>query len=201
MLTTTNDTHQHARSPERTCVGCRAQAAQAGLVRFAFDGRQLTPDSRRRLGGRGVWVHPRSSCIRSAVRGGGFARVLRAPVPFEAGNVIAVLREEQSRRVESLLGGARRARLAVHGSDESLATIARGTARLALVASDARAACEAVVEAASRSGVPVVEIEDKERLGRWFGKDAAGAVVVIDAALAREISQVATHVASLSEGE
>lgn len=202
MLTTiTQDTNERARRPERTCVGCRAHDARSGLVRFAFDGQRLVPDPRARLGGRGVWVHPRGSCIRAAVRGGGFARVLRAPVPFEAASLVASMRDEQQQRLESLLGSARRARLLVHGSDECLATLSRGVGCLTLVATDARSSREAVVEAAARMGVSVLEIEDKERLGRWFGKEAVGTVVVTDAALAREISQVATNIASLSEGE
>lgn len=185
----------------RTCVGCRAEAAPVALVRFAFDGVRLVPDPRQRLGGRGVWVHPRARCIRAAVRGGGFAKVLRAEVPFDASSLVGTLLDEQRSRMASLLGGGRRARLLSFGTDECASAIARGTASLVVVASDARASRETVTEVAQRAGVRVVEMEDKERLGRCFGKDEVGAVVVTDAGLAREISQVAMRIAALSEGE
>ncbi|MBA3465525.1 MAG: YlxR family protein [Deltaproteobacteria bacterium] len=50
-------------SPRRTCTGCRAVSAQADLVRVAFDGTRLALDPKRRLPGRGAYVHARRSCV------------------------------------------------------------------------------------------------------------------------------------------
>jgi predicted RNA-binding protein YlxR (DUF448 family) len=68
-----------ARAPIRTCVGCRAAGPQAELVRIAtVDGRAVA-DPRRRLPGRGAYVHARPACVAAAARGG-LARTLRRNV-------------------------------------------------------------------------------------------------------------------------
>jgi predicted RNA-binding protein YlxR (DUF448 family) len=43
-------------------VGCGEQAAQAELVRFVAADGALVLDPRRRLSGRGAWVHRRPAC-------------------------------------------------------------------------------------------------------------------------------------------
>lgn len=40
----------------------------------------VVPDPRRRLPGRGAWLHPDSACLDLAVRRRAFRRALRAPV-------------------------------------------------------------------------------------------------------------------------
>lgn len=187
--------------PERTCVGCRAQDARAELVRFAYDGERLVLDPRARLGGRGVWVHGTRGCLDRAIRGGGFAKVLRAKAPFVTDELVRLVRTDAEVRVAALLGSARRARLSVAGTDECLAALTRGAACLVIVANDARSSKESVGDAARRAGTPVLELGDKASLGRVFGKEETGVVVVTDPGLAGSISQVATRLAALSEGE
>jgi uncharacterized protein len=66
--------------PVRTCVGCRERAPQAALLRVALTGGRLVADPRRRLPGRGGYVHPATDCVRRALEGsvrGGFARAFR----------------------------------------------------------------------------------------------------------------------------
>lgn len=198
---TVDDSQPKRTGPERTCVGCRAHDARGSLVRFAFDGTRLVPDARARLGGRGVWVHASRRCVTKAVKGGGFARVLRSTVPFEVRDVAAMLVVEFESRIAGLLGGARRARHAVHGTDECRNAIGGGSAYLAVVAADAKSSNDSVVDAARRADVPVLELGSKAWLGRLFGKEETGAVVVTDPGLASSISQVATTIAALSEGE
>lgn len=189
------------RSASRTCVGCRAEDTKAALVRFAFDGARLVPDVRGRLGGRGVWVHATRACVRSAVKSGGFARVLRSQSTFDVDSLVESLAAEHRRQAESLLSGARRARLGVVGSDECLDALAQGRAFVAVVSADARASRDAVRAAAERAGVPVAVLGTNQSLGRCFLKDEVGVAVVCDRALADSISQVATRIATLSEGE
>ena len=68
-------------------------------------------------------------------------------------------------------------------------------------ADDARR--DVAIEAAAHAAVPVsvVEFPSKASLGRCFSKDEVSVVVVTDRALADSISQVATRIAALSEGE
>ena len=58
-------------------MGCRTRGAATGLLRVvAVDG-TLVPDTRRRLPGRGAWLHPDSECLRAAERRRAFPRALR----------------------------------------------------------------------------------------------------------------------------
>ncbi len=62
----------------RTCVGCGARACRDGLVRFVADreGRLLL-DRRRRLPGRGAWLHREPSCWGTFAGRRGSVRSLR----------------------------------------------------------------------------------------------------------------------------
>ena len=64
--------------PIRTCVGCRARTSADDLLRVvAVDG-AVVPDPRRRLPGRGAWLHRSQECLRLAERRKAFPRALRA---------------------------------------------------------------------------------------------------------------------------
>ncbi|MDQ3887557.1 MAG: YlxR family protein [Actinomycetota bacterium] len=73
--------------PVRTCVGCRTREATTGLLRVvAVDG-MLIPDPRRRLPGRGAWLHPDPECLRAAERRRAFPRALRTQGPLDTAAV------------------------------------------------------------------------------------------------------------------
>ena len=81
------------RRPVRTCVGCRTRAAADDLLRVvAVDG-ALIPDPRRRLPGRGAWLHPVPECLSRAERRSAFPRALRAPGPLDADRVRSHLQQ------------------------------------------------------------------------------------------------------------
>jgi len=65
-----------AREPVRTCVGCRARARKAELVRIvAASG--LRVDLSGTAPGRGAYVHRDPACLAAAGRAGVLARALR----------------------------------------------------------------------------------------------------------------------------
>jgi predicted RNA-binding protein YlxR (DUF448 family) len=71
----------------RTCVGCRERTLADGLLRVVAVAGELTPDPRRRLPGRGAWLHPDRECLSRAERRSAFPRALRVPGPLDTAPV------------------------------------------------------------------------------------------------------------------
>nr|WP_243738425.1 YlxR family protein [Cellulomonas shaoxiangyii] len=68
--------------PVRTCVGCRSTGPRSALLRVVLERETtgdpvLVVDERRRMPGRGAWLHPDPHCLELAVRRRAFGRALR----------------------------------------------------------------------------------------------------------------------------
>ncbi|ONM46225.1 YlxR family protein [Nocardia donostiensis] len=72
--------------PVRTCIGCRKRELATDLLRIVARERDtgdgtsviaIVPDPRRRLPGRGAWLHPLSACLSMAERRRAIGRALR----------------------------------------------------------------------------------------------------------------------------
>lgn len=72
------------RTPVRSCAGCQARDHQGALLRLALVDGCVTVDPRRRLPGRGAYVHRRIACVERAARRGGLARAFRTQLPSPA---------------------------------------------------------------------------------------------------------------------
>lgn len=73
------------RSPQRSCIGCRAVRDKKDLVRVVHtpdDHWELDP--RGKLPGRGAYVCPEAGCLQEAVKRKAFDRAFRQAVPKEA---------------------------------------------------------------------------------------------------------------------
>ena len=84
--------------PERTCIVSRVKGSPDQMIRFvaAPDG-TVTPDLKKRLPGRGVWVTATAKAVAEALKKGAFARGLRAKVsasPALADEVGALLERD-----------------------------------------------------------------------------------------------------------
>jgi predicted RNA-binding protein YlxR (DUF448 family) len=71
------------------CVGCRSRAEADGLLRVVVVDGTVVPDARRRLPGRGAWLHPVSGCLDRAERRSAFPRAFRVQGPLDTGQVRA----------------------------------------------------------------------------------------------------------------
>lgn len=69
--------------PVRTCVGCRRRCRDVDLLRVAVADQVLVPDPRRRLPGRGAWIHPDEGCVALAEQRRAFDRSFRGPGRFD----------------------------------------------------------------------------------------------------------------------
>ena len=82
----TRNAHRARGNPEtgpvRTCVGCRRRDSQKALVRIARASAGFRVDPRRRLPGRGAYVHVQ--CVDRALARGGVARGFKTRVSWEA---------------------------------------------------------------------------------------------------------------------
>jgi predicted RNA-binding protein YlxR (DUF448 family) len=75
------------------CIGCRERDAQDLLLRVVAATTDpdapgvpgVRPDPRRRLPGRGAYVHPRPECLALAERRRAFPRALRLAGPVDLG--------------------------------------------------------------------------------------------------------------------
>lgn len=73
--------HPSAPGPVRTCVGCRVAGPKDALLRVVAvttaGSIELVVDERRRMPGRGAWLHPDPACLELASRRRAFGRALR----------------------------------------------------------------------------------------------------------------------------
>jgi predicted RNA-binding protein YlxR (DUF448 family) len=75
------------------------------LLRVVVLNGTAVPDARRRLPGRGAWLHPDPDCLRSAERRRALPRALRAPASLD---VSAVVRHFEQFAHESPVAGTPR---------------------------------------------------------------------------------------------
>ncbi|HZU57780.1 MAG TPA: YlxR family protein [Actinocrinis sp.] len=83
-------------APTRTCVGCRVRDAQERLLRLVAGEGEVLPDPRRRLPGRGAYLHPRLACLALAERKRAFPRAFRLPGPLAVERVRARLEASEA---------------------------------------------------------------------------------------------------------
>lgn len=177
--------------PERTCAGCGQHAAPEELVRVVLDpsSGELAVDLAAGGFGRGSWVHPSAPCVTKAIKGG-FAKSFKAKVSVEPQAFGEQLVRAADRRIEGLLGGARRGKLVAVGTDAVKDAIVQQKAELVVVATDAAAAArQRDVEDAVAQG-RAIAWNEKLRLGALFGRDEVAVCAVLHPGLAEAIKGV-----------
>jgi len=78
--------------PIRTCIGCRRVAPQSALIRMVGINHagqvRIQVDEKRRLPGRGAWLHPDQNCINHAIQRRAFNRALRKSSPIDTAGLV-----------------------------------------------------------------------------------------------------------------
>jgi uncharacterized protein len=82
--------------PTRTCVGCRAKAAKADLLRVVRTPTGIvTVDPTGSAPGRGAYLHRDATCAETAMSAGSLARALRTgPAQVELGRLRNEINEQ-----------------------------------------------------------------------------------------------------------
>jgi predicted RNA-binding protein YlxR (DUF448 family) len=159
----------------------------------------VVPDVRKRVAGRGVSVHPRRGCLEQAVKHGAFRRAFRCDVRVDVDELVQWAVAQYGRRIDGLLGGARRAGLLALGTEAVRAALGRRAVVLLVVARDAAPGREELSRAAERLGGDCLVYGDKRTLGKLFGRDELAVIAVLDAGVARELCRAAQGATGLAE--
>jgi len=160
------------KQPQRTCLGCRTARNQEHLLRFVLapDGSVLA-DCRQKLPGRGAYVCVSRECLFKAASNGGFARSFKGAIRVEGEQLLTQVSEQLRKRIENLLGMARKAGQLIGGSNLVLGELQRrGDVALVLVANDFSAGIGGKVRAAA-ADTPVRTLDwlNKCQLGKLLG--------------------------------
>jgi predicted RNA-binding protein YlxR (DUF448 family) len=177
----------------RLCAGCRNTAPREELLRLAISREApfLVPDPQRKLGGRGVSVHPTRACVSLAVKKGGFARALASDARIDEASLLANAASLYVKRAESLLLSAARRRTLAIGTEAVREAMREGALDCLVVASDAEGRREELEAGAARLGRRCAVLGTKASLGRLFGRDEVGVLSVRDAGIAAEVVRCA----------
>ncbi len=172
----------------RQCAGCAKRDFADALVRVVLDPADgsLAVDLADSRFGRGAHMHASKECAQKALRGG-FAKVFKCKVEGTVESLSEQILAAADRRIEGLLAGARRGKLAISGSDVVRAAYREGTAALIVVASDAAAAAKLPeIQDAVAQG-KAIGWSNKQRLGAIFGRDEVAVCAVLHEGVANAI--------------
>lgn len=192
----------HKRGPERTCAGCQKQAPVSMLVRVVVDpsSGEIALDLAGSGFGRGAHVHPSKDCVAKALKSG-FARSFKMDVKGSLAAFATQIVANANRRIEGLLGGARRAGRVAFGTDKVKEELRAGNAKLVVVARDAAAAAQVTeVRDAIGKGLAIAWA-DKKSLGMIFSKEDVAVCAVLDEKVAAAIAATQRMAAPFVEQE
>ncbi len=185
----------------RMCAGCGCRAERDEFVRLVVGDSApfVAVDLGRRLGGRGVSVHPRRACIRSAALRGGLARALRGVAQVEPESIERMLVQQFEQRALGLLSSAQRARTLALGTDAVRAALHANRGDLLIRAKDSRGRGHELAHAATALGCATATWGTKASLGDAFSRSELGVLLITDRGIARAVLDCLSHVEALSE--
>ena len=185
----------------RMCAGCGQRAAADELVRLVVGPSApfVAVDLGRRLGGRGVSVHPTRRCVRSATVRGGLRRALRGVAQIEPESVERMIVAQLEQRIVGLLSSAWRRRRLALGGEAVRAALQANLGDLLIRAEDSRGRGEELVRAARALGCATATWGTKASLGDAFGRSELDVLLLTDRGIARAVLDCLSHIETLSE--
>ncbi|MGB5348148.1 MAG: DUF448 domain-containing protein [Polyangiales bacterium] len=185
----------------RMCAGCGTRTEPDDLVRLVVGPSApfVAVDLGRRLGGRGVSVHAKKACLRSAALRGGLARALRGIAQVEPESLERMVVQQFERRALGLLSSAQRARSLAVGADAVRSALKANKGDLLIRAKDSRGRGDELAQAATARGCATATWGTKASVGDAFGRSELGVVLVTDRGIARAVLDCLSHVEALSE--
>ncbi|BDV43172.1 50S ribosomal protein L7/L12 [Geotalea uraniireducens] len=190
--------------PQRTCLGCRQERNKTELLRFVLaPDSSVVPDILGKLPGRGAYTCFSDRCVRAAITRKQFNRAFRGEVRVDGADVVidqVLARLEE--RIASYLALANKAGKVVSGSDTVLENLRRQKRiGLVLLASDISEDIGAkIAQQASRSGIPLFRLLDKERIGTLLGKSLRSVIAIEDGGFVPSIVSVLKHYGNFLDG-
>lgn len=177
-----------SRQPQRTCLGCRQVKDQDSLVRVVRSpDNDILVDLRGRLPGRGAYVCNDRECVEQAVRKQQFNRAFRKECnQVSTEDLLTAIRQGVLGYLTNLLGMARKSANFIAGSNAVMDALNRNTAlAVILLATDISPQIgEKIRRKAGFRNIKVLELFDKEELGRILGRAERSVVGLPDGKLA-----------------
>ena len=195
--------NERDRTSQRMCAGCGNRAERDELVRLVVGPSApfVAVDLGRRLRGRGVSVHPRRSCVRTALLRGALARALRGVAQVEPESIERMIILQLTQRVHGLLSSALRIRRIAVGTDAVRSALLVNQGDLLVVAEDARGRAREIRKMATAIGCATTTWGKKAGLGEVFLRQELGVFLVTDRGIASAILECLDQIEALSEDE
>ena len=186
--------------PQRTCVGCKQIDEVQSLFRFVLrpDTRALVPDLGRKMPGRGALLHPRYRCASLAVKKKSFAKAFGAPVNVSTNELQDMMSTVLENKLQGLFGASRAKRHLVFGKTACSSACSDGTAKLLILARDARSP-QTWESLASEHKVRMIRTDTKAQLGERFGRGETATVVVTHGQIGEQIEATLGVLSLLAE--
>lgn len=185
----------------RMCAGCGGRADAHALVRLVVGPTPpfVAVDLGRKLGGRGVSVHPNQACVRSAARRGGLVKALRGRTDLTSKRLEAMIVAQLEQRVRGLLSAAsRRASVAI-GAEAVRAALLSNQGDLLVCANDAKGRVEELRRGATARGCATATWGTKATLGDAFDRSELGVLLLKDRGIASAVLDCLSQIEALSE--
>jgi predicted RNA-binding protein YlxR (DUF448 family) len=194
-------TTQREKRSTRMCAGCGQRTGADELVRLVVgpSAPYVAVDLGRKLGGRGVSVHPSKACIRMAALRGGLAKALRGVAQVEPESVERQIVAQLEQRALGLLSAAARTRSLALGAEAVRAALQANKGDLLIRAKDSRGRGDELARAATALGCATATWGTKASLGDAFTRSELGVLLVMDRGIARAVLDCLSHVEALSE--